>query len=234
MSERYFSSQPIDSDRVTLDGAEAHHLLHVMRAAVGEPVTLFDDSGAEFAVVVEELERSTVVLRIVERRSIDRELPFPLTLGVALPKGDRQKWLVEKLTELGVTTLVPLGTERGVAQPTEGALDRLHRAVIEAAKQCGRNRLMRIAKPQAWDEWVSSCKAAEGRCLIAHPGGTPLSQLNLTAPTPTRIAVGPEGGFAEREVAQAIAVGWQAIDLGPRILRVETAAVALAAAIVLH
>jgi 16S rRNA (uracil1498-N3)-methyltransferase len=205
-------------------------------------VTLFDDSGAEFAAVVEELERSTVVLRIVERRSIDRELPFPLTLGVALPKGDRQKWLVEKLTELGVTSLVPLATERGVAQPTEGAIDRLRRAGIEAAKQCGRNRLMQIASPQTWSEWLattgclgsSASEPPEPRRLIAHPNGTPLSQLNLAAPTPTRIAVGPEGGFAEREVAAAIDAGWQAVELGPRILRVETAAVALAAAIVLR
>jgi len=240
MSERFFSSQAITSDRVTLDGAEAHHLLHVMRADVGERITLFDDSGAEFSAVVEALGRSDAALRIVERRVADRELPFPLTVGIALPKGERQKWLVEKLTELGVTALVPLATEHGVAQPTDGSLDRLRRAGIEAAKQCGRNRLMQIAKPQAWDEWTSQISIAgdlrspEYRRLIAHPGGTPLSQIDLAAMLPTNLAIGPEGGLTDAEVVAAIDAGWQPVDLGSRMLRVETAAIALAAAIVLR
>ena len=151
MSDRFFVSEPITDDHATLDGPEAHHLLHVMRAAVGTAVTLFDDSGAEFTAVVESTRRSEATLRITERHEVNRELHFPLTVGVALPKGDRQKWLVEKLTELGVTTLVPLITERGVAQPTASAVERLARSVIEAAKQCGRNRLMQIAEPQPLD-----------------------------------------------------------------------------------
>jgi 16S rRNA (uracil1498-N3)-methyltransferase len=234
MSERFFSSHPITADRVKLDGPEAHHLLHVMRAAAGDQVTLFDGSGAEFSAVVESLHRSEVEVRIVARLDIDRELPFPLTIGVALPKGDRQKWLVEKLTELGVTTIVPLVTERGVAQPVAGLLDRLRRAVIEAAKQCGRNRLLQIAKPQAWDEWISRADGVspDTHRLIAHPGGAPLGSLNVTERLATYIAIGPEGGFADAEITMATAAGWQLVDLGPRILRVETAAVALTAAVV--
>src|SRR5262245_49632888 len=150
MSERFFSTTPITGDRATLDGPEAHHLLHVMRARVGDTVTLFDDSGDEFAAEIASLGRSDAAVRILERRTVSRKLPFALTIGVALPKGDRQKWLVEKLTELGATTLFPLETTRGVAQPTAGALDRLRRSVIEAAKQCGRNRLMKISEPQNW------------------------------------------------------------------------------------
>ncbi|MCI0334222.1 MAG: 16S rRNA (uracil(1498)-N(3))-methyltransferase [Planctomycetes bacterium] len=242
MSDRFFSAAPVTTERAILDGPEAHHLLHVMRAAVGEHVILFDDSGAEYTAVVETLGRADVVLRIVERREIDRELPFTLAVGVALPKGDRQKWLVEKLTELGVATLVPLATTRGVAQPTDAALDRLRRAVIEAAKQCGRNRLMRIAKPQAWDDWISQVPASiasdprspDHRRLLAHPGGTPLAEFDLSAQQATQLAIGPEGGLTDAEVAAATAAGWQTVELGPRILRVETAAVALTAAIALR
>jgi 16S rRNA (uracil1498-N3)-methyltransferase len=234
MSERFFSSQQITSDRVTLDGPEAHHLLHVMRARTGDSIRLFDDSGDEFAAVIESLGRSRATLRIVERRTLDRELPFVLTIGVALPKGDRQKWLVEKLTELGVTTLVPLITERGVAQPTASALDRLGRNVIEAAKQCGRNRLMHVAEPQPWGEWLCRTPHASDELrLLAHPGGALLAHLDFSTPQPVRCAIGPEGGLTDAEVAAATAAGWQAVDLGPRILRVETAAVALAAAIAL-
>jgi 16S rRNA (uracil1498-N3)-methyltransferase len=239
MSERFFSPHPITAGGMMLDGPEAHHLLHVMRASVGDEVTLFDDSGAEFKATVETLRRADAELRIIERREVDRELPFALVVGVALPKGDRQKWLVEKLTELGATTLVPLITERCVAQPAAAAVDRLRRSVIEAAKQCGRNRLMKIAEPKAWSEWISAaCLGSSGseppanRRLIAHPGGSPLSALDLSQPSPAQLTIGPEGGLTDTEVAAATAAGWQSVSLGPRILRVETAAIALAAAIV--
>jgi 16S rRNA (uracil1498-N3)-methyltransferase len=232
MSDRFFSSSPITADHATLAGPEAHHLIHVMRAAAGQRVTLFDGSGAEFDAAVENVSRATVSLCVVERREVDRELAFPLTVSVALPKGDRQKWLVEKLTELGVTVLVPLVAERGVAQPAFGALKKLERVVIEASKQCGRNRLMQIAKPQAWAEWVvESGNDDSVRRLVAHPGGRPLATIDLSTLQPTRLAIGPEGGFSEAEIAGARGRQWQVVDLGPRILRVETAAVALAAAL---
>ncbi len=235
MSDRFYSTQPITSEQATLEGPEAHHLLHVMRASIGQEVTLFDGSGAEFTAQITKLNRSAIDLRVVERREINRELPFPLTVGIALPKGVRQKWLVEKLTELGVTTLVPLTTERGVAQPTAGALERLERSVIEAAKQCGRNRLMQIAPPQSWSEWTTANPAALR--LIAHLSGEPFSRVACDALSqslrPTQFAIGPEGGFTDAEIAAAIAAGWQTVNLGPRILRVETAAIALAAALAL-
>jgi 16S rRNA (uracil1498-N3)-methyltransferase len=240
MSDRFYSTERITTERITLDGPEAHHLLHVMRATVGQHVTLFDNSGAEFPAVIEKLGRSSADLRVTERVETDRELPFAFTMGVALPKGDRQKWLVEKLTELGVTTLVPLETARGVAQPTVSALERLERAVIEAAKQCGRNRLMRIAEPQSWSNWLpNTAIAGDSQSpvpirLIAHPGGMHLSSLEITADRPTAIAIGPEGGLTDEEVVVAESAGWQTVDLGLRILRVETAAIALAAAIALR
>src|SRR5262245_60455622 len=145
MSDRFFVDTPISGDRAMLIGDEARHLAAVMRAQVGDEVVLFDGSGAEFGARITGLKKNTVELVVLERREISRELPIPLTLAVALPKGDRQKWLVEKATELGVTRLVPLITERGVAQLVESALERLRRAVIEASKQCGRNKLMEIA-----------------------------------------------------------------------------------------
>jgi 16S rRNA (uracil1498-N3)-methyltransferase len=232
VSERFFVPKPIATDRVTLDGPEAHHLLHVMRAGVGAQITLFDGTGCEFTAVVESVRRAEAELEVVERREINRELPLKLVIGVALPKGDRQKWLVEKLTELGVTTLVPLITERGVAQPTSGAIDRLTRSVIEAAKQCERNRLMQITEPQNWGSYISESRAegqASGRRIVAHPGGAPLRSLDFSAPQPTYVAIGPEGGLTDAEVSTAASIGWQQVSLGPRILRVESAAIACAA-----
>jgi 16S rRNA (uracil1498-N3)-methyltransferase len=225
MSERYFADSPITSERAVLAGAEAHHLLHVMRAAPGNRVTLFDGTGWEFEAEVQRTGRTEVELAIVARQLVDREAATPLTLGVALPKGDRQKWLVEKATELGVARIVPLETQRSVAQPGGNALERLRRAVVEASKQCGRNRLMRIAAPRAWDEFLADHSQTACR-LVAQPGEKPPSRpVSCDAIV---AAVGPEGGFTDEEFAQAVAQGWQPIGLGPRILRVETAAVALA------
>ena len=148
MSDRFFVETPITGTRAELADAEARHLTGVLRAGVGDAVTLFDGSGAEFASRILRVGKSVVELEVLERQEISRELPLDMTLAVALPKGDRQKWLVEKLVELGVTRLVPLITERGVAQPVDSALARLKRGVIEASKQCGRNKLMEIAEPR--------------------------------------------------------------------------------------
>jgi 16S rRNA (uracil1498-N3)-methyltransferase len=236
-AERFFSESPIRGKTALLDGPEAHHLIHVMRAKVGTRITLFDGYGLEHAAEVERLGRSEATLAILASASVDRELPFELTLAVALPKGDRQKWLVEKATELGVTRLVPLQTARGVAQPVQQALARLRRTVIEASKQCGRNRLMDIAEPADWAAFIERSRAVALR-LLAHPAAQcPESKpaclrealVGRRALEPVSAAIGPEGGFAEPEVAAATAAGWLPVDLGPRILRVETAALHLAA-----
>jgi 16S rRNA (uracil1498-N3)-methyltransferase len=228
MSRRYFVETPLTDSTVLLSGPEAHHLLHVMRARLGESVTLFDGQGEECEARIERLGRSDVQLAIVSRQAFDRESAIEFVLGVALPKGDRQAFLVEKAVELGVASLVPLITERGVAEPVDKALERLRRQVIEASKQCGRNRLMTIAAPQAWPEFVAS-PAADTQRLLAHfvPTARPLSEM----PVATRYlaAIGPEGGFTPAEAELALVAGWAPVSLGPRILRVETAALAIAA-----
>jgi 16S rRNA (uracil1498-N3)-methyltransferase len=234
MTRRYFAAEPVVSPQVTLRDEEAHHLLHVLRAAPGMRVVLFDGSGREFDAEVTACGRSTVDLHVLDRREVDRELRFPLTLGVALPKGDRQRWLVEKAVELGVARLVPLRTDRSQATG-DRAGDKLGRYVVEASKQCGRNRLMQIEPVHDWDQWLrlpqelATQAPAAPRLWLAAPGGAPLADDGLAELRPTFVAVGPEGGFTDDELAAAHAAGWQSISLGPRILRVETAALALAA-----
>lgn len=232
MADRYFSDVPIVGDRAVLSHSEAHHLIHVMRARQGDEVVLFDGSGVEFLARIERTTRNDVELAILERKDVDRELSGALVLGVSLPKGDRQKWLVEKAVELGVKRLVPLVTARSVAQPVEKALERLRRSVVEASKQCGRNRLMEIAEPLVWAEFVVSAKGTKRRWL-AHPAGSDQAGVPAVRPSGARaggcvLAVGPEGGFSDDEVTAALQAGWEWIDLGPRILRIETAALLLA------
>ena len=225
MSERFFVEQPITGSAAELVAAEAQHLTKVMRAKTGDEVVLFDGSGAEFLAAVAQIRKSVVELTVLERREISREARVEMTIAVALPKGERQKWLVEKLTELGVARLVPLVTERGVAQPVDAALARLRRAVIEASKQCGRNRLMEIAAPQNAAEFFGY--QASGLRLLAEPSGEVPSTLAGTVKQLT-CAIGPEGGFAPVEIEAAIKNQWRPVSLGRSILRIETAAIAMA------
>lgn len=233
MSERYFVEPPVSGDTAELTGAEAQHLSRVMRAKVGDEVCLFDGSGYEFSGVIRAIDRGSVRLDIVARELVDRELPFKMTLAISLPKGDRQKVLIEKLTELGVTELIPLTTSRSVVRPDTGSLDRLRRGVLEASKQCRRNRLMTIGDAESLSDLVQSRSDFERR-LIAHPypEGKPhsgqLSAASNSQPLSVIVLVGPEGGFSSDEVNQATGAGWSLVSLGPRILRVETAAIAIA------
>jgi 16S rRNA (uracil1498-N3)-methyltransferase len=230
MDRRFFSENPIRGDQVVLQGPEGHHLARVLRAQPGDTVRLFDGTGREFSARVTAVRRDEVSLQITSTATIDRELAFGLHIAVALPKGDRQKWLVEKAVELGVAALIPLVTRRGVAQPVREALQRLTRQVVEASKQCGRNRLLQIEPPRSVAELCEQVPASATR-LLAHPGGAldPLSAL-LSAAGDVVWTIGPEGGFDEEELSALIDGGFRLVDLGPRILRVETAVCACATA----
>jgi 16S rRNA (uracil1498-N3)-methyltransferase len=232
MSDRFFVESPIQGNSAVLTGQDANHLAKVLRARVGQEIVLFDGSGSEFLARISVIERHGIECDILAARPVDRELVRRIWVGVALPKGDRQRVLIEKLTELGVACLTPLISERAVVQPNEQTIERLRRAVIESSKQCGRNRLLEINPPCRPAEFFHSADSSALR-LIAHPAIASQQTLTLedlarNAAKPVIIAVGPEGGFTDDEVNEAIRNGWMAVNLGPRILRVETAAMALA------
>jgi 16S rRNA (uracil1498-N3)-methyltransferase len=227
MADRYFVEQPIgDQPQAELRDSEAQHLGKVMRAQVGDVVLLFDGTGMEYTASIAALAKNRILLDIRTREVIDRELPREITLAVALPKGERQRFLVEKCVELGVQRLIPLKTKRGVAEADAHVVERLARQVIEASKQCGRNRLMQVTPAMELTELVAFGTAIPERCL-AHPSGTAAS--SWPSDVPVLVAIGPEGGFTESELAHAQAAQWNIISLGKRILRVETAALAVAA-----
>jgi 16S rRNA (uracil1498-N3)-methyltransferase len=188
---------------------------------------VFDGSGTSWRARVASIGRDDVMLDMGEAVTASRLTRVPLTLAVALPKGERQKWLVEKLTELGVERLVPLATTRGVAEATPAAVERLSRGVIEACKQCGRDGLMQIGGPKGVAEVVGD--AGSGAVLlVADRDGAPLQEI-ATAGNLVVALVGPEGGFTAEELATVEAAGGRRVSLGPHVLRVETAAIALAA-----
>lgn len=232
MGNRFFVSQPLTAgESVELPPQEAQHLIRVLRGRTGDRVTLFDGGGAEFAAQIQKVDRQRVEVQVLERRDVDRELPVSLTLCVALPKGERQKWLVEKAVELGVDRVIPLQTTHGVAQPSDGAMERMRRTVIEASKQSGRNRLMEIVAPRSAAQLFADRYAPGIVRWVAHPQAKGGSRRPELAPDVRQLvfAIGPEGGFSDDEAAAAHRGGWKLVGLGARILRVETAAMALAA-----
>ena len=228
MSERFFVATPPAAGRAILSGDEARHLTRVLRARVGDAVTLFDGRGQAWQAQVAAIGRHDVELETGAAVADPPTACRPLSLAVALPKGERQKWLVEKLTELGATRLIPLVTTRGVAEATPAARERLMRGVIEACKQCGRNRLMEIPEPESLaDLVVRKDPAVAG--IIAEPGGGSLEAAIPRAASEILALVGPDGGFTPDELATARAAGFVPVSLGPHVLRIETAAIAVAA-----
>jgi 16S rRNA (uracil1498-N3)-methyltransferase len=226
MAERFYVNCPLGAGQaVELRGDEARHLAAVCRARPGDRVYLFNGDGRQYPAEVAEVARRAVVLRLLRAEAPARELGFRLEVAVPLPKGDRAQFLVEKLTELGATALVPLRTRRSVVHPRETKLDKLERHVIEASKQCGRNVLMRVGPLTDWEEY---CRRGDLPALrvLAHPGGAAMPGVSGQD---VAFAVGPEGGFTDEEVEVARSAGWHVAGLGPRVLRVETAALALAA-----
>lgn len=226
MADRFYLPDLPRSGSATLTGDEAHHLSRVRRLAAGAPVVLFDGRGQACHAVVTDVAKHAVALELGEELA-EVAAPVDLTLASAVPKGERFDWLVEKATELGVSRLVPLIAERSVVEPRDAKLDRLRRSIVEACKQCGRSRLMVLDDPVPLRAFLEIERSA--RRMIAHPGDGRLQ--NGDGAASAALAIGPEGGFTDREVEDALAMGWSAVSLGPTLLRIETAGIAAAAVV---
>jgi 16S rRNA (uracil1498-N3)-methyltransferase len=225
MPDRFYVNCPLAPGPARLEGPEAHHLAVVRRVRPGDAVCLFNGDGREYPAEVLEIGKRAVTVEVRGVEAPARELRFRLEIAAPLPKGDRASFLIEKLTELGVTAFTPLQTARSVVHPREAKLENLARHIIEASKQCGRNVLMELRPLTALPDFLRGGDLP-ARKLLAHPGGPAMAP----AAADTATAVGPEGGFTDAEVQEALAAGWAVVALGPRILRVETAALVLAAA----
>lgn len=227
MPRRFFSSVDVSGDVIELTGREAHHLQRVLRMQPGEFVWLFDGQGQEVLAEIMSADRDAVRLRVQERRVTSTATTFPVTIATGVPKGDRFRWLIEKATELGVQRIVPLITQRSIVDPGQGKLDKLRQTIVESCKQCGRSHLMELTEPLAWSDCLRD--EVPGRHVwIAHPGGTTVDPSELAPQPASLFLIGPEGGFTDHEVTEALNAGARLLNLGPRILRIETAVVAVA------
>lgn len=229
MSQRFYCPEPAREGRYRLDADESRHLLRVCRHTVGDVVELFDGAGRSFRARVAEAGKDSAWLEADGPPTVEPPPPVAVEVGTAAPKGDRFDWLVEKAVELGVARLSPLITERSVVDPRGSKLDRLRKTVVEASKQSGRSRLMDVDAPSPLRAFL---ERADGLRLIADPEGAwPESWPSIVRGQVVRLAVGPEGGFSDAERETALSLGWRPIRLGPHILRIETAVLAGAAAV---
>ena len=237
MTNRFFIDSTIshwDADDVFIAGDEAHHFCKAMRGKVGDSLVLFDGTGPYSHGIVRSIQKEGIRVRITETFADDVESPLRLTVATPLPKGDRQRFLIEKLAELGVARFVPVQTERSVARANDAVIRRLRRYVIEAAKQCGRNVLMEILDEVPMGR-LNNVLTAETTKFLLHPialgdvGQATARQMVTDIPRKMAILVGPEGSFTDQEVALALQDGFRPLDLGKRILRTETACMAAAA-----
>jgi 16S rRNA (uracil1498-N3)-methyltransferase len=236
MPDRFYAPVSLNEPLIELSREESQHLAAVLRKSPGERVVVFDGRGAAAEAIVETVGKRVSTLRVASPLTF-ADPPTPqIDLATAAPKGDRARWLIEKATELGADRWTPLELAHSVVDPGPGKLERLRQTVIAACKQCGRDRLLEIAPVQHWSAWLADA-ARRGPVLVAHPSGVPVStalrELVSARPLESQIAlaIGPEGGFTDGEIEQAMGAGAVIVSLGTHILRIETAAVAALAAL---
>jgi 16S rRNA (uracil1498-N3)-methyltransferase len=208
--------------RVELDAGQANYLGNVLRLKEGAELMLFDGRSGEWLARIAEAGKKRMTLA-VERKTREAESVPDLWLAFAPVKRAQTDWLVEKATELGVARLIPVMTQRTIAERVR--LDRLEAIAIEAAEQCGRTVLPDISEPLPLAHLLEHRDAARTLYFADEAGGEPAA--NAFAPGAAVLLTGPEGGFTDDErAAIRAAPNSIAISLGPRILRAETAALA--------
>jgi len=221
--------------RLPLPAALAHHAVRVLRLRAGAAIVLFNGAGGEYPATLEiDGKEAWAQLGAFDPR--DAELAGRIILAQGLPSGDKMDWVVEKAVELGASRVSPIAAQRSVLQLAGARLEKRvahwSRIAQAASEQCGRNRLMAVDTPATLGAWLE--QPADGLRLLCHPEAGPSLVEALAAAQPglrqLSLLVGPEGGWSDAELALAARHGVQAVRYGPRVLRTETAGLALMAA----
>ncbi|MBS0382580.1 MAG: 16S rRNA (uracil(1498)-N(3))-methyltransferase [Proteobacteria bacterium] len=228
---RFHLDAPLTPDaRVQLPAQAAAHALRVLRLQPGDAITLFNGDGNEYRARLVATHGRGASAQVESCVKVETESALRITLAQALARGEKMDWIVQKAIELGVAAIVPIVTERSeVKLDDQRAAKRLDhwRAVVSAAcEQAGRAVVPSIEAPQPLAQWLATPATDGALRLMLHPGdGTRLRALESVANAVT-LAVGPEGGFGERDLAALREAGFRNLVLGPRILRTETAGLA--------
>lgn len=231
MRRFFVKSGDIEGDHVYIDGKDAHHILNVLRLCRGEKIIISDGTN-EYLTIIEELLNNKIRLEILENINTNSESSINITLFQGLPKADKMELIIQKCTELGVKSFIPVSTKYSVVnideKNREKKIYRWQKISYEASKQSGRVIVPDVYMPVAFKEAVERI-AEYDLCLILYEKekSTGLKDV-LTGLEDVRniaIFIGPEGGFSEEEIMLAMEYGARPVTLGPRILRTETAGI---------
>ena len=212
---------------VDLDSDASRYLGSVLRMEAGRPLIVFNGKGGEYLAVIKAASKKNVSIGIGKHNAENRSSPLDIHLGIGLSKGDRFDWVIQKATELGVNKITPLITSRtDVKLNSERAEKKLHhwqQIAISASEQCQRNLVPTIANPSNASDWLSNRTEAL-KLVLHHRSDKKLAQH--LKPTSVALIIGPEGGLDDDEIALALSQDFQALTLGPRVFRTETAPMA--------
>lgn len=229
---RFFvPASSLQGHQVVIEGDPFHHLHHVLRTRPGTVVTLLDGRGLCCAARIETMTKSEASATVLHRWT-EQDRTVPITLIQAMPKGDKFDLVLQKGTELGVTCFQPIETGHAIPRRDPSRLARREqrwlRIATEAARQCRRSILPQIRPVQKLSEALAE-QSDHLKLVLWEAGSVPLSSALPAGPPPgVRLLVGPEGGFSTEEIDTITVAGYRAVHLGPRILRTETAGLAVA------
>lgn len=235
MTTRIFQAVPLAiHTSIQLTEAASHHLARVLRAQINDPVIIFNGQGGEYEGVIQRIDKKSVTVQLETFNPREAESPLEIYLAQGISRGEKMDYTLQKAVELGVKGIIPLFTERcNVKLDVErGEKKQQHwqSVVVSACEQSGRNRVPMVAVPQSFAQWVG--QAAADFCFVLAPGvDGKLKQLAVPSHARIILLIGPEGGLSEQEIAQALQRGFKSLNLGPRVLRTETAALAAIAAL---
>ena len=242
MARFFVDKEKIDENRIIIEGADAHHIARSLRMAEGDSVVVCDGEGGEYSCTLSRIRDDECICDIVERLESGAEPLTHITLCMAYPKGDKLEVVIQKAVELGAGRIIPFESSRCIKRPAADKADkiaeRLSRIAEEAAKQCGRSRLPKVSKQVKLSDVTARVKDYDLALFCYEGEGATSLKTTLEAygKVGGRIAViiGSEGGFSEDEARLIIEAGAKCVNLGPRILRCETAPDYCLAAISYH
>jgi 16S rRNA (uracil1498-N3)-methyltransferase len=230
MRRFFVRPEDVGVETLRLRGDEAEHLARVLRLGPGVQISVFDGRGHEYIVQVKGIEDDGVVCQILQRTAVQAASALSIILGQGLPKAEKFEWVIQKATELGVSEIVPVLTERVVPhiapRQRSAKAARWQKLAREACKQSGRATMPALWPPTPLDAFFGACQGAVLKLVLWEGEDKQLLRPVLT--TAARVAsvavlVGPEGGLTAQEVARGEAHGFRAVGLGKRVLRTETA-----------
>jgi len=228
----YTPDIPSDSNEITIDGQAYTHLVKVLRVKTSHLITLFDGHSKECQAVITEVNRKSLTLKINSCQEIDRESPLSITLIQGISRGERMAWVLQKATELGVSNIMPAYTKRSMVSLNEKRLQsrmsHWQGVITHACEQCGRNNLPVLSLPAPLPEILN--KQSPGHCYYLDPESD-RHLRQLSKPEKISLIIGPEGGFDNEERILMTQLQINSLNIGPRILRTETAAIAALSAI---